>query len=101
MSGGKFNYDQYRISHIAEEIKHLIESNDDTSLNEWGDPRGLGYPPEVIEKFKEGYQALCVAFVYAQRIDWLVSGDDGEDSFLKRLEEDIDKIVDKQISTGL
>lgn len=92
MSGGKFNYDQCRISYIAEEIKHLIESNDDTSLDDWGDRRGRGYPPEVIEKFKEGYQALCVAFVYAQRIDWLVSCDDGEDSFLKRLEKELEEI---------
>ena len=30
-----------------------------------------------------------MAQVYAHRIDWLVSGDDGEDSFHRRLKSDI------------
>lgn len=32
------------------------------------------------------------AEVYAQRIDWLLSGDDGEESFHERLKEDLDKL---------
>jgi hypothetical protein len=47
---------------------------------------------EVIEKFKEGLAVLRQAEVYAQRIDWLVSGDDGEASFLQRLKEDLGKL---------
>jgi hypothetical protein len=46
----------------------------------------------VITKFKEGLDILRKAEVYAQRIDWLVSGDDGEESFLERLKEDLEKL---------
>ena len=40
-------------------------------------------------KVKEGIDILKRAFIYAQRIDWFLSGDDGEDSFLRQLEEDL------------
>jgi hypothetical protein len=33
-----------------------------------------------------------MAEIYAQRIDWLLSGDDGEDSFRKRLKEDLERL---------
>jgi len=74
---------------IAEEIQHAIDTNDDESINEWGDRRGRGYSPEVIAKLQEGVRALKVAYVYAQRADWLLSDDDGEESFLERLEEEL------------
>jgi len=48
------------------------------------------YPDEVIEKFKEGVELLRKAQIYAHRIDWLVSCDDGEQTFLERLKEDLD-----------
>jgi hypothetical protein len=35
---------------------------------------------------------LKIAQVYAQRVDWLVSGDDGEESFITRLDEDLNKL---------
>jgi hypothetical protein len=36
-----------------------------------------------------------MAEIYAQRIDWLLSGDDGEDSFRERLKEDLEKLKQK------
>jgi hypothetical protein len=92
MSGGHFDYWQHHITTIADSIESLIDNNDDESVDEWGDRRGRGYPPEIIEKFREGVQKLNEAYVYAQRIDWLVSGDDGEDTFLKRLEQDLEMV---------
>jgi hypothetical protein len=35
-----------------------------------------------------------MAQIYAQRIDWLISGDDGEDSFRERLKEDLEKLIE-------
>ena len=84
MSGGHFDYQQYRIEDIARDIEELIGSNDDDSKDEFGDTRGRNYPPEIIEKFKEAAHTLRQAAEMAQRVDWLVSGDDGEGSFLKR-----------------
>ena len=92
MSGGRFSYQQHSIMDIAEDIERIIEANDDTTLNEWGETVARGYSPEVIEKLKEGVVILKTAFVYAHRIDWLLSDDDGEESFLERLEEELKEI---------
>jgi TFIIF-interacting CTD phosphatase-like protein len=108
MSGGAFDYKQWHIEQIADDVEKLIEKNGREKTREelkeegwrnddWYEkyPEDLShykYPDEVIEKFKEGMKALRVAAVYAQRIDWLVSGDDGEESFLKRLKEELEKI---------
>ena len=84
MSGGHFNYDQYRINNIAGEIEELIESNDSKELDSFGCQIGQGYPPEIIDRFKEAVVVLEKAAKMAHRIDWLVSCDDGEESFLRR-----------------
>jgi len=106
MSGGFFDYYQYKIGTIADSIERVIENNgrkkteeeleDDSWFpDEWykNHPEDLyyhKYPDEIIEKLKEGVDILRKAEIYAQRIDWLLSGDDGEQSFLKRLQEDLD-----------
>lgn len=94
MSGGEFDYDQYKIDRIAEEVDTLIRNNSSTELDEWGYPKGHNYSPEVIAKFKQAVVVLRQAFVYAHRIDWLVSGDDGEDTFLRYLEQELQEITD-------
>lgn len=45
----------------------------------------------MIEKFKEGVEFLRKAQIYAHRIDYLLSSDDGEESFLERLKEELEK----------
>lgn len=108
MSGGRFNYNQYHIGEIADKIEHEIKKNGKPKTKKelesqpyFGadyykeNPEELNhykYPDEVIEKFKEAVKALRVAQVYAQRVDWLLSGDDGEESFLRRLEEELKNI---------
>ena len=50
------------------------------------------YAPAVIAELKQAVEILRIAGVYAQRIDWLLSGDDGEDSFHKRLQAQIGEL---------
>jgi hypothetical protein len=95
MSGGHFDYKQFEITRIADEIEQLIEINGKKRvgrIESWEEPYHYEYPPEVIEKFKEAVLSLRTAQIYAQRIDWLVSGDDGEESFLRRLKEDMKEL---------
>lgn len=92
MSGGHFNYKQYELGQMADEIEQIILDNDSEEVNEYGDAKGYGYSPETIEAFKYARIALLHVQIYVQRIDWLVSGDDGEDSFHKRLEADFDAL---------
>jgi hypothetical protein len=107
MSGGHFDYDQYKIGYMADSIESLIEKSGRKKTREelkeesWRDPEWYEkypedlchykYPDEVIEEFKKGVELLKLAQIYAHRIDYLVSGDDGNESFLKRLKEDLNK----------
>ena len=95
MSGGHFNYDQYKIGQIADMVEQLVISNSSTELNIWGDSIGLGYTEATISEFRTALRMLRRAEIYAQRIDWLVSCDDGEDSFHKRLAHDLAAESDK------
>lgn len=50
------------------------------------------YNEKTIEQFEKGLHYLRLASVYTQRIDWLVSGDDGEKAFHERLAEELAEI---------
>lgn len=106
MSGGRFEYSQHVINDIINSIESTIAKNGKEKTREelkdegWKDtewykkyPEDLchyKYPDEVINKMKEGIHHLKIAYIYAQRIDWLLSGDDGEDTFLERLKKELE-----------
>ncbi len=108
MSGGHFDYDQYKIGYMADSIESLIERSgrkktmeelkeDSWRGSDWYEkyPEDLchyKYPDEVIEEFKNAVRILREAQIYAHRVDWLVSGDDGVESFLRRLTEDLNNL---------
>jgi len=90
MSGGHFDYQQYKLGYIADELEQLILTNDSEELNQWGDRVGRGYTAETIEQFQFALGLVRRAQIYVQRIDWLVSGDDGEESFHARLKQELE-----------
>lgn len=92
MSGGHFQYEQYKLLMIADEIEQLMLDNNSEEKNEWGELVGHHFSEETMAEFKKAWVMLKLAHVYAQRIDWLVSGDDGEDSFHRRLKKDMDAL---------
>ena len=86
MSGGHFDYQQYRLGDIADSIEVAIEANGVASEDfEWVQD----YSAETIAEFKAAVDLIRRAQIYAQRIDWLLSGDDGEDQFHQRLREEL------------
>ena len=94
MSGGAFDYQQFWIDHIAHEIQEYIDKNGKLKtpeeLDEWDkETHHHKYPDEVIDKFKEAVKLLKQAKIYATRIDWLLSGDDDEKEFFKRLDQEL------------
>jgi hypothetical protein len=95
MSGGYFDYWQYHIGRIADDVEQLILNNNDTTPNEWGGTRGHHYQQHTIDEFKRALQSLRQAAIYAQRIDWLVCGDDGEETFHARLRAELQELNDK------
>jgi hypothetical protein len=107
MSGGAFDYNQYKIGYIADQIEHEIERSGRLKTQEelkdsWRDPdwyekypedlNHYKYPENVLAEFKNAVKHLRVAEIYAQRVDWLLSGDDGEDTFIEKLKSDLAKI---------
>lgn len=92
MSGGYFDYAQYKIDQIANDIEQLIIDNNSTKLNDWGQPKGNNFSEATIDEFHQALYVLRVAFLCAHRIDWLVSGDDSEGDFHARLAHDIEKL---------
>ena len=116
MSGGFFYYDQSYINDIADSIETYIygqsleeedinyiknyllddEEKEYVIKNKHTLPNSYGYSKETIKEFKKGLAILKKAYVYAQRIDWLLSGDDGEESFHERLKEELDNLKSKK-----
>ncbi len=46
---------------------------------------------ETIEIMKVAYRQIRIAEIYAQRVDWMMSGDDGEDDLQERLKEELEE----------
>lgn len=100
ISGGHFDYVQYRIDEIIDGIEKIIELNGkkrEEPTSSWESEFVYEYPDDIIDEFKSGLRHLKIAKIYAQRIDWLVSGDDGEDSFRERLQEELTKLDDNEL----
>lgn len=49
----------------------------------------LEFSQDTIERMKEAYRKVREASVYAERMDYLLSGDDGEEDYAERLKEDL------------
>jgi hypothetical protein len=94
MSGGTFDYKQYEIDRIAEEIDTYVRNNGKLVKNDYGSDWTYNLTPETVQEFKRAVVVLRQAFVYAHRIDWLMAGDDGEETFHERLAHDLAKLQD-------
>ena len=119
MSGGYFDYNQYHIEQIANDIEeeinghelddyevqdyvreYFLEGNEEAEYvrkNKHTIPAKFYYSKETVAEFRKAVRLLRKAYVYAQRIDWLLSGDDGEDNFHRRLKEDLKELKNKKI----
>ena len=111
MSGGYFDYAQSRIDDIADRIEdylygHELDESDVQDLihDSFGDddeateyaithrhtkPNRNGYRFQTLQQMKRAVKSLRKAAVYAQRIDWLLSCGDSEESFMARLISDL------------
>ena len=81
MSGGIWNYEQYSVQTAIEELEQL--------------------PSNELEELdaitQSNYYALLAelkkCYVHTQRLDWLLSGNDGQETYHKRLTEDLAKLL--------
>lgn len=105
MSGGRWDYIQHRLEYVIEDITNLINNNgkkkDVSDLEKWEIDWIKKYPEdayhykhtdEVIKRFKEARLSIAEAQEHVQRLDWLLCGDDGEGSYIDRLDENMNDI---------
>ena len=99
MSGGHFNdcgYDYYKVSQFADELEVEIENNgkgrqEDRTYGEMWYP---DHEPEVIEYLKDQLPKMRKMAEIMRHIDYLYSGDHGDDSFMERVKEVEEKYED-------
>lgn len=86
MSGGYFEYKQYQ-------IQDIIDTLEETKVKIENDEEYYQYDKkkELLQEVSNGLDYLNLAQIYTQRLDWLFSEDDDEDSFFERLEEELGK----------
>jgi len=92
MSGGHFDYNQYKITDIRDTIERIIKNNGKNNWKNSTEYDGDDFSDDTISEFKQAVNILRKAEIYVQRIDWLVSGDDGEERFHQRLGDDLSKL---------
>jgi hypothetical protein len=88
MSGGKYDYQQYHIGNIREQMYGDIVLYSDC------------YQADTVAKFIEIHNHLVMAEIEVQRMDWLFSADDGEESFHERLAEETRDIESSLLSVS-
>lgn len=84
MSGGYFDYDQYRIDRIADDVKQILVNVAEGDAPDYQQYENVS----TYESLVTGWKYLKIAAIFAQRIDYLISGDDSENSFHRRIKED-------------
>ena len=89
MSGGTFNYFQHNIRDIYETIEYHLEVQGKET--EWGDEHPI-YEQQVLKHLQDAIECLKKAYVYAHRVDWFLAGDDGNENFIKRLNEELNEL---------
>ncbi len=81
MSGGSFDYKCFAISQFAEELKNKIDENN--REDEYG--YAHNFSPRTIVALEKSQQLIERVGKIAKEVEWLYSGDTGEDTFLERM----------------
>ena len=82
MSGGSFDYNSFKISQFAEELKNKIDEN-----GKKDDMYAPNYSEKTLDLLTRSHILIELAGKLAHEIEWLYSGDIGEDTFEKRIIE--------------
>ena len=95
MSGGHFDYKCYSIAQFADELQHEIDTNKYQSKKD-SDFNGNNFSDETIEKLSFPQKLVKLSGELAREIEWLYSGDHGEESFADLFEKIMSKPEDKE-----
>ena len=84
MSGGHFgDYDYYKVHQFADELE--VEIHNNNKPDEYGYVKN--YSPETIKYLRKQLRQMRMTADIMRHIDYLYSGDIGDDGFLLRMKE--------------
>lgn len=81
MSGGHYDYLQYRVSELADQIRSDLERVGTT--NEWGDT--FQPEPATVDAMRFIASWLDLGQQMAHDMDWCLSGDTGDDTIARQM----------------
>lgn len=87
MSGGHFGncgYDYYKVAQFADELEVEIQNNN-KKLDEY--EYAPNFSPETINYLRKQLRLMRYVAEIMRHVDYLYSGDHGEDSFMVRVKE--------------
>jgi len=79
MSGGSFNFAYSRVNEFVETLQERLDNIEET--NEYGEQPNK-FSPEVIQMLREIEQTVRTTALVMKEVEWLYSGDTGEDTFV-------------------
>ena len=86
MSGGYFEYQDYRLEEMAKTLRSKIALV--RQKPEWEEYPG-NYTEEFLAEMIKAHNDLLALRARLHRLDWVLSGDDGEDTYFSRLPVDL------------
>ena len=110
MSGGSMDYVCFRIQQAAEDVaSEIVRIEREMYEKGYGSFKVFDYYKDkypdnpdlkdgkplaeaVLKRLRSALKSLKEAAVYAERVEWLTSGDDGYESFVVRTDEDLREI---------
>ena len=101
MSGGTFDYKQFMLSEIAEEIERAVYHNDDPPGDSCDEPGGMHLRPATLSRMALAAATCRLAQAMATRVDWLMAGADGEDTFHERWRADVQPLACKRMAAAV
>jgi hypothetical protein len=106
MSGGFFDYKQYVFDDVIEQLEDVIHANG--TGNSWDKddfddeaPIDRNLPDDILQDVIRLRVMLEENKIRLHRLDWLLSSDDGEDSYRERLNEELLECSERKMQSML
>lgn len=109
MSGGSMDYVGFKIEQAADQVRDEIERIEKMDKKQIADEfrpckyyieehpdkpflrSAAGIRREALKRLRAAEKAIRIAAIYAIRVEWLTSCDDGYDSFILRTDEELER----------
>lgn len=88
MSGEMFDYKELWIDRLADELEVAI-FNEEIKIK---DKSPWCYSKDTIKLMKKVHRRLREDYIYVKRLAYVLSGDDGEEQLIPRINEDLEEL---------